>query len=68
MTTIVTVQGDTLDEIIALHYGADALSAAAAAVLAENADLAQLGNDLPAGTRIDLPDQTAVTRRRPALW
>ena len=66
--TIVTVEGDALDEIVALHYGADALSDALAAVLAANAGLAGLGNNPPAGTRIDLPDRTAVARRRPALW
>ena len=68
MTTIETVEGDTLDELIALHYGADALSDALAAVLAANAGLAGLGNDTPAGTRIKLPDLGAVARRRPALW
>lgn len=68
MTKIVTVEGDALDEIITLHYGADALSDALTAVLAANAGLARLGNDLPAGTRIDLPDRTAVARRRPTLW
>ena len=33
MTTIVTVDGDTLDEIIVLHYGAEVVSAALTAVL-----------------------------------
>lgn len=68
MTIIETVEGDALDELIALHYGADVLSDALAAVLAANAGLAGLGNALPAGTRIELPDLGAVARRRPALW
>ena len=68
MTTIETVEGDALDELLALHYGTDALSDALAAVLAANAGLARLGNDLPAGTRIKLPDLATAARRRPALW
>ena len=70
MTTVVTVAGDTLDEIIALHYGPDddAVSAALAAVLAANIGLARIGPSLPAGTRIVLPDQTTSTRQRPRLW
>ena len=68
MTTIVTVAGDALDEIVALHYGTEAVSAALADVLLENSGLAQMGNDLPAGTRIRLPEQTAITHQRPALW
>lgn len=68
MTTIVTVDGDTLDEIIALHYGPEAVSAALTAVLLENSGLAQLGNNLPAGIRIRLPEQNTITRQRPTLW
>ena len=68
MTTIVTVEGDTLDEIIAQHYGAEAVSAALTAVLIENSGLAQLGNSLPGGIRIRLPEQNTITRQRPALW
>ena len=68
MTTIVTVDGDTLDEIIALHYGPEVVSAALTAVLIENSGLAQLGNSLPAGIRIRLPAQDTITRQRPTLW
>lgn len=68
MTTVVTVEGDALDELIAQHYGASAVSAALATVLAANIGLAQLGNSLPAGIRIVLPDQSAITRQRPSLW
>ena len=68
MTTIVTVNGDTLDEIIVLHYGAEVVSAALTAVLSENPGLAQIGNSLPAGIRIRLPEQNTITRQRPALW
>ena len=67
MTTIVTVDGDTLDEIIALHYGPE-VSASLTAVLIENSGLAQLGNSLPAGIRIRLPEQDTITRQRPTLW
>ena len=67
-TTIVTVDGDTLDEIIALRYGAAAVSAALTAVLKENSGLAQIGNSLPPGIRIRLPEQNTITRQRSALW
>ena len=68
MTTIVTAAGDSLDELVSLHYGPDVLSTALAAVLAANIGLAQVADDLPPGTRIVLPGQDAVTRQRPALW
>ena len=68
MTTIVTVDGDALDEIIALHYGPEAVSAALTAILLENSGLARLGNNLPAGIRIRLPEQNTITRQRPTLW
>ena len=68
MTTIRTVDGDTLDELVVLHYGEAAFSAALAAVLSANPGLAELGASPPAGTRIVLPDQAAITRRRPTLW
>ena len=68
MTTIITTDGDRLDEIISQHYGADALSATLASVLAANVGLAQFGNTPPAGIRIVLPDQSVITRRRPRLW
>ena len=68
MTTIVTTEGDALDEIIALRYGPESVSAALTAVLIENSGLAQLGNSLPAGIRIRLPEQNTITRQRPTLW
>ena len=68
MTTVLTVQGDTLDDLIAQHYGADAVSAALGAVLAANVGLAELSNVLPAGVRIVLPAPTIITRQWPALW
>ena len=68
MTTIVTDDGDTLDEIIALHYGPEVVSVALTAVLIENSGLAQLGNSLPAGIRIRLPAQDTITHQRPTLW
>lgn len=68
MTTIVTTAGDTLDELVFAHYGPDVFSAALTAVLAANIGLARVGDNLPPGTRIVLPEQDAVTRQRPALW
>ena len=68
MTTVVTVAGDTLDELLAQRYGANTVSAALADVFAVNVGLAQIGNVLPPGTRIVLPDPVTITRQRPTLW
>ena len=68
MTTITTIAGDELDQLLELHYGADAVSDALSAVLAANLGLAALGIRLSAGTRIVLPDLPDVTARRAKLW
>ena len=67
MTTIESVRGDHLDELIAAHYGAGSMSAALDAVLAANLGLAAAGDPLPEGTRIALPDLSA-TPRGVELW
>lgn len=67
MTTILTVAGDHLDDLIARHYGAAVMSAALDAVLFANIGLSAHGPTLPAGLRIVLPD---IAPRTPAvrLW
>lgn len=60
MTRITTIAGDTLDGLLAEHYGAGAVSAAMEAVLGANLDLARLGPQPPAGTVIVLPDLPAA--------
>ena len=68
MTTIVTIEGDTIDGLVAEHYGVHAVSTAIPSVLEANIGLADRGNTLPAGLRIVLPDQSAITSERPPLW
>ena len=64
MTSIVTLDGDHLDALLARHYGVDAAAGALATVLAANIGLAEHGPALPAGLRVALPDVAPVT---PAL-
>ena len=64
---IVTEQGDALDALLALHYGADRVSDALPACLAANPGLAALGAVPPAGTRITLPDIDPATQTF-SLW
>ena len=68
MTVIVTVDGDALDELVAQHYGVEVVSAALGVVLAANSGLAAIGNSLPGGIRITLPEQNTITQQRPSLW
>ena len=68
MTTVVSVEGDVLDEIVAPHYGAAFVSDAIAAVLSANIGLGLIGPSLPTGTRIALPELSGITRHRPRLW
>ena len=68
MTSILTVAGDELDQLLEQHYGAEAVSDALSVVLGANLGLAQLGIRIPAGTRIVLPDLPDVTARRAPLW
>lgn len=56
MTTILTVGGDHLDDLIARHYGVTAMSAALEAVLLANIGLSAHGPTPPTGLRIVLPD------------
>ena len=67
MTTIKTIEGDHLDDLVALHYGAANASRGLAAVLRANRGLAAFGPTPPAGTRVMLPD---IAPRRPEirLW
>ena len=68
MTTITTVEGDELDDLVAQHYGDEAVSVALAAVWKANLGLAGLGIRIPAGTRVVLPDLLQPTVRRTDLW
>ena len=67
MTTILTVAGDHLDDLIARHYGATVMSIALEAVLLANIGLSAYGPTPPAGLRIILPD---IAPETPAirLW
>lgn len=53
--TLTTIEGDALDALLAAHYGPGTASAALAAVLGANLDLARLGPLPPVGTVIVLP-------------
>jgi len=53
-TTYITSQGDTLDYVCWRHYSQQ--SGAVEAVLLANPGLADLGEVLPTGTSITLPD------------
>ncbi len=66
--TLVTLQGDYLDELIAEHYGIGAVPAALEAVLAANLGLAQRGPVLPAGVRLVFPDITPASGTVVNLW
>ena len=59
MKTVTTVQGDVLDAICKRHLGSEAQ---AAAVLAVNPGLADLGPVYDAGVAIVLPDAPAPRR------
>ena len=63
-TSIVTLDGDHLDALLAQHYGVGAADAALADVLKANIGLAAYGPTLPPGVRIVLPE---ITPAQPAL-
>lgn len=68
-TTVRSVQGDTLDDLVWQHYGRSA--GAVEAVLEANPGLADLGPILPTGTSVTLPDLEPAapeSGRRLKLW
>lgn len=68
MTTYLTSEGDTLDEIVWRQYGQQ--SGAVEMVLEANPGLADLGSVYPAGVQIELPElsQPAETTQQIRLW
>lgn len=66
--TIVTLEGDLLDALVAEHYGAPAAAAAFGQVLEANPGLAARGPVLPGGVRVVLPDIAPETGRVVRLW
>ncbi|MGV8924802.1 MAG: tail protein X [Ewingella sp.] len=64
---VIALQGETLDALCYRHYGRTA--GVVEAVLAANRGLADLGNVLPHGTAVTLPDvETAPTSETVQLW
>ena len=68
MITIVTLEGDLLDELVAQHYGVDNAAGALSDVLEANAGLAARGPVLPADVTIVLPDLSPATSGLLRLW
>jgi len=67
MATVISRQGDTLDLICWRHLGATA--GATEATIALNPDLPPLGEIVPVGTVVSLPDRSIVaTTQRIQLW
>ena len=66
--TIVTLEGDFLDELVAEHYGVDAAAGALGQVLEANLGLAGLGPVLPGGVSVVLPDIAPDTGNVVRLW
>ena len=66
-TTVISVQGDTVENICFKHYGYT--SGVTEQVLNTNPGLASLGAILPMGTRIELPDISTRTQPKTTnLW
>lgn len=67
MTTYVTKDGDTVDQVVYKYYGYTAK--AVEQVYAANPGLADMGPVLPHGVRIELPALAPqVTETGPRLW
>lgn len=64
---VIAQQGDTLDALCYRHYGRN--EGVVETVLAANFGLAELGDILPHGTAVELPDlDTAATSETVQLW
>ncbi|NWA44239.1 tail protein X [Pseudomonas reactans] len=64
---VIAQQGDTLDALCYRHYGRT--EGVVELVLAANFGLAELGDILPHGTAVELPDlDTAATSETVQLW
>lgn len=63
----IALQGDTLDALCARHYGRT--EGVVEAVLLANPGLAELGEVLPHGTAVELPDvETSPQAETVNLW
>jgi phage tail protein X len=63
----IALQGDTLDALCARHYGRT--GGVVEAVLLANPGLAELGEVLPHGTAVELPDvETSPQAETVNLW
>jgi phage tail protein X len=69
MTTYITRQGDTLDQICHVHYGTER-GGTTELVLETNRGLAEYGSVLPSGLRIELPAVSlpAQSEKMISLW
>lgn len=68
-TTYQTRDGDVLDAVCALHYGAENLSYIVTQVLEANPGLADIGAVYPSGLFITLPDlEPPVQDSAFSLW
>lgn len=64
---VIAQQGDTLDALCYRHYGRT--EGVVELVLAANFGLVELGDILPHGTAVELPDlDTAATSETVQLW
>ena len=68
MVTIVTTEGDMVDEIVFQHYGS--ISGYLEKVLEVNRHLAKYGPVLPAGIKIKLPEieEIKTDKKEISLW
>ncbi|MCF6766190.1 tail protein X [Thiotrichales bacterium 19S3-7] len=65
MAKYITKTGDMLDDICYQYYGTESVTFK---VLEANRDLADLGEILPSGIEIELPDFPPPERRAVKLW
>lgn len=68
MVTIISKEGDMLDELVFHHYGS--ISGYLEKVLEANRHLAKYGPVLPAGIKIELPElsEIKIEQKEVSLW